>query len=70
MVKKLFKHELHAYWRVLVPVWAILLSVATMGRVVQLFEQENVFYNIVNVSSIVMYGVAVLVAIAFPLFTR
>lgn len=66
MVKKLFKHELNAYWRVMIPVWVILLSVATLGRVIQIFEQKNVIYNIVNGSAITMYIVAVLVAVAFP----
>lgn len=66
MVKKLFKHEMNAYWRVMIPVWIILLSVATLGRTIQIFEQENVFYNIVNGSAIVMYAVALLAAIAFP----
>lgn len=66
MVKKLFKHEMDAYWRVMIPVWVILLSVATVGRIIQIFEQKNVFYNIVSGSAIVMYVVALLAAIAFP----
>lgn len=66
MVKKLFKHELNAYWRILLPMWGILLVVAVFGRVIQFFESNHLLYDIVNTSSIVFYVITVLVALAFP----
>ncbi len=66
MVKKLFRHELHAYWRVLVPVWGLLMGVAVLGRLIQLFESETVGYNIVRGSTLAFYGAALLVALLFP----
>lgn len=67
MVKKLFKHEVLAYTRILWIVWAILLGVAALGRFVQLFEYDAVPYHIINGSSIFMYGVAVIGVLVFPL---
>ncbi len=67
MVKKLFKHELSAYWRVLIPVWIILMGVAALGRLVQVFEQDNTIYGLINGSAITMYVVALVAALAFPL---
>lgn len=67
MVKKLFKHELKAHLRVLLIVWLGLLGVALLARCVQFFEQDSTVYDIVNVSSIVAYTVAVMASIAFPL---
>lgn len=66
MVKKLFKHELHAYWRVLVPVWGLLMGVAVLGRLIQLFESDTIGYNIVRGSTIFFYVAALVVALLFP----
>ena len=66
MVKKLFKHELNAYWRILLPMWGILLAVALFGRIIQFFEFDHFVYDIVNGSSILFYGIAVTVALVFP----
>lgn len=66
MVKKLFKHELNAYWRIMLPMWGVLLAVALVGRIIQFFEFDHFVYNIVNVSSIIFYCVAVMVALVFP----
>ena len=67
MVKKLFKHEWLAYMRILPIVWGILLGVAVLGRLVQVFEYDSVPYHIINGSSIFMYVVAVLGSLVFPL---
>lgn len=66
MVKKLFKHELNAYWRIMLPMWGILLTVALLGRVVQFFESNHLVYDIVNNSSILFYCLAVAVSLVFP----
>lgn len=66
MVKKLFKHEFAAYWRVLIPAWIALMGVAVLGRLIQFLEQDSTIYSIVSGSSIVFYCIAILVAFAFP----
>ena len=63
MVKKLFRHEFAAYWRVLLPAWIGLMGAAVLGRLVQLFEQNTVMYNIVIRSSIFFYGLAIVVSL-------
>lgn len=66
MVKKLFKHEYFALWRLMIPIWCVLFGVSVFGRLIQLFEQDNVAYNIINGSSIVFYCVVVLAVLACP----
>ena len=66
MVRKLFKHEFSAYWRVLIPAWIALMGVAVFGRLVQFLESESVVYGIVSGSSILFYVIAIVVALAFP----
>lgn len=67
MVKKLFKHEIHALWRSMAPVWAILLGVSVLGRVIHLFEQEDsIIYNIVSGSSVFFYVVALIACLVCP----
>ncbi len=51
MVKKLLKHELESYMRILLPTNAILLIVAVVARIIQFFESDTVAYNIVFGSS-------------------
>lgn len=67
MVKKLFKHELNAYWRIMLPLWGVLLAVALFGRIIQFFEFDHFVYDIVNGSSVVFYCIAVAVALVFPM---
>lgn len=38
MVKKLFKYEFKFYFRIMLPIYAIYLLVAAVGRIIQLFE--------------------------------
>lgn len=66
MVKKLFKHEIKSYTRILFPVWGILLAVAVMGRLIQFFEQDTIVYEIVQGSSVLFYVLAAIVALFFP----
>ena len=66
MVKKLFKHEFAAYWRVLIPSWIALMGVSVVGRLVQFLESDSTIYRIVSGSSIVFYCIAIVVAMAFP----
>ena len=63
MVKKLLKHELGSYIRILLPVNAILLIVATVARIVQFFESDTVTYNIVFWSSMVAVFMGIMASI-------
>lgn len=65
MVKKLFKHEIKAYLRIMIPVYICLLAVALLGRVIQFFEADTIIYSFVNGSSIFVYVVAILVCFGF-----
>ena len=63
MVKKLFKHEMLAYLRVVIPVQIILLGVAVLGRIIQFFETDTTAYRIINGSSIFAFCVAIVVTL-------
>ena len=63
MVRKLFKHETAAFLRIWLPMQIILLSVALLGRVIQIFESDAQVYSIVWGSSIVTYVIAVIVSL-------
>lgn len=65
MVKKLFKHEFLAYTRVMTIVYAILLVVATAGRVIQIFENDSISYDIVSIISFITYGVLIFAVLGF-----
>lgn len=66
MVRKLFKHEFAAYWRVLIPAWIALMGVAVLGRLVQFLESDSTVYSIVSSSSMLFYVIGIMVALAFP----
>lgn len=66
MVRKLFKHEFAAYWRVLIPAWIALMGVSVLGRLIQFLEQESTIYSIVSGSTFLFYYIAIMVALAFP----
>lgn len=64
MVKKLIKYDFTSYLRLLLPVQIILLGIAAVNRIVQIFEDSsNAVYNIIFTSSMVLYGVSVLVCL-------
>ncbi len=65
MVKKLFKHEINAYLRIMLPVYGCLMIVAILGRFIQLFETDTTAYGIINGSSIFAYVVGVLICFGF-----
>ena len=65
MVKKLFKHEFFALWRVMGIVYAILLTIATVGRFIQFFETASTSYAIVFRFSCITYGISVAAALGF-----
>lgn len=67
MVKKLFKHEILSYIRIWVPLNIILLGVALLGRIIQLFEADTKVYDIVFGSEIFVYAVAIIAAIGITL---
>lgn len=67
MVAKLYKHELAALARVLIPVQCILLGVSALARLLQLFESDHLVYEIVFGSSVFFLVVANLVNLVLPL---
>lgn len=65
MVKKLFKHEILAYFRIWWPIQVLLIFVAAINRLLQAFKIDDIIYNIVYGSSAFAYGVCIIVAIGF-----
>jgi len=63
MVKKLFKHELLAYTRVLIPVYSIVLGFSVICRLIQVFETDSILFDILNGSAVFAYVVAVVVCL-------
>ena len=59
MVKKLFRQEMLYYVRSLLPVYIILLGVALMGRIIQIFETDSWIYMTVSTSASIAYAIAV-----------
>ena len=60
MVRKLIKYDFASYMRLLLPVQLVLIGIAALSRFVQLFEaKDSTVYNIVFVSSIVLYCIAI-----------
>ena len=65
MVKKLFKHEFLAYARIMSVVYIILLSIATVSRIIQFLENDSITYTIISVFSYSTYVISILMAISF-----
>ncbi len=57
MVRKLFKHEFNAVFRIIIPINIILLAMATLGRLVQLFEADTIVYDLFLGSAIFFFVV-------------
>ncbi len=53
MVRKLFKHEFIFYLRTLLPVQIILIGLSVLNRIIQLFENNSLAYDIAFVSSVI-----------------
>ena len=68
MVKKLFKHELDAYTRTVVPMYLVLLGVALIGRFVQFFESESDAYMILFGSSTVAFVISAVACVVLTTF--
>lgn len=66
MVKKLFKHEILAWCRILPIVYIIFLCIAVMGRIVQFFEADSFAYNMIFFSAIAVYIIGIIACFAFP----
>ena len=56
MVRKLYKHEFKAWLRIMPIVYIILLAVAGMHRLLQIFESDSPYYTIGFVSATVSYA--------------
>ena len=64
MVKKLIKYDFASYMRLLLPVQLILLGIAALNRLIQLFEDSgSAVYEIVFGSSVFLYVVSIIVAL-------
>ncbi len=64
MVRKLIKYDFSSYLKLLLPVQLILLGIAALNRIIQLFEDgSSTVYNIVFGSSVFLYVVSIIIAI-------
>ncbi len=64
MVRKLMKYDFASYLRLLLPVQLILLGIAALNRMIQLFEDSSAaVYDIVFISSLVLYVISIIVAL-------
>ena len=64
MVKKLIKYDFASYLRLLLPVQLILLGIAALNRLIQLFEDaDSIAYQVVFTSSVVLYVIAIIVCL-------
>lgn len=64
MVKKLIKYDFASFMRLILPVQLILLGIAALNRIIQLFEDSHAtVYNIIFGSSMVLYVISIIVAL-------
>ena len=64
MVKKLIKYDFASYLRLLLPVQLILMGIAALNRIIQIFEDtDSTVYNIIFTSSVVLYVIAIAVCL-------
>ena len=68
MVKKLYKHEFKAWLRVIPLFWVAMVGIAVAGRLVQLFENDSIYYKIIFVFSLIGFVLAAIVMIGAPVF--
>ncbi len=64
MVSKLFKHEINAIFRKMLPIECIVVGIAIITRLIGLFNVDTVIYDIVSGSSYVALTVALIGGIA------
>ncbi len=65
MVKKLFKHEFIAYGRIMVLLYAILLTISAATRIIISFESNTLAYNIIRTMCFIVYFISALSAMVF-----
>ncbi len=63
MVKKLFKYEFIHYLKSLLPFGSILLVIALFSRIIQFFDNGSKAYNIIFISSVVMYVIGIILCL-------
>ena len=70
MVRKLIKYDFRSYFRLLLPVQLILIGIALINRIVQIFEPAEKMsmlgdstYNSIFVSSLVLYFISIAVCL-------
>ena len=63
MVGKLIKYDFRSFLRLLLPVQLIIIGIAAINRIVQIFETGGTTYRIVFTSSVVLLAVASAVAL-------
>lgn len=64
MVKKLFKHEILAYFRVWWPLQVLMIFVAAVNRLLQEFAFDDAIYDIVFGSSSFAFAVCIIASLA------
>ncbi len=67
MVGKLFKYEMRAYARTLLPIEMILIAVGFLTRFIAFFENDTVVYGIVSISSYILMFAAVAVTLVMTM---
>lgn len=63
MVGKLIKYDFQSFFRLLFPVQLIVIGIAGLNRIVQIFENGTSTYNTVFISSVVLLAIACVVAL-------
>lgn len=58
MVRKLMKHEMFAYLRMLLPAQLILIAIALLSRCIMFFESDNTAFAISYSSSVIIFILA------------
>ena len=63
MVKKLFKHEFASYLKLVLPVYIVLLGIASLVRFIYIFDNPFPAFTVVGVSSVLALVAACIVAL-------
>lgn len=63
MVGKLIKYDFQSFFRLLLPVQLIVIGIAVLNRIIQIFENNTGTYTTVFISSIVLLVIACMVAL-------
>jgi len=62
MVKKLFRYEIAAWLKTMLPIELIVLGTACVNRIMQLFEVESTVFDVVFTSSVILLCVTIFVS--------